>query len=314
MVLLAFSKGFASSISELFLSALGGFVGISYLAERTDTGQRLKFGLRNKPNIAQCVLRGSAYVSNNEVLAVLRSRFDNDFGGVHVMYSPPSTGKTTYLRQEAQHQVGLKTQNIIYMPSGIKNCTELHKALNIKPWWLPLSSVFNPVKILRVSLGRPKTVLVLDHQDHARKFGDSQKEMLQMLATDSMLACNYHTIVVVSDLDRAEAIMKLNEGNNFHKLGTASMFRWLPEHIHEFIERAEVLQRLPQDTKEEITKLGIEAGTCGFMYSLCAYFSQKGKGSTVVPQWMRRHAKEYASRWRAAAKWDDYSVGNPYLQ
>ena len=283
-----------------------GLVGLSLLFERDRIGERLKFALGSKPKISQCVLRGSASVGIDEVQSAFRWSFNNVYGGVHVLFSPPSTGKTTYLRQEAQRQADLKARNIIYMPGGIKNSSELHKALNIKPWWLPLSSVFNPVKILGVSLGRPKTVLILDHQDHAREFGNGQKEMLRMLATDSMNYGNHHTIVVVSDLDRAEAIMKLNGGTKFYKLGTASMFRLLPEHIHQFIERAEVLRSLPHDAKEQIAKLGIEAGTCGFMYSLCAYFSQEGKGSTVVPQWMHRHAKEYASNWRAAAKWDDY--------
>lgn len=149
-------------------------------------------------------------------------------------------------------------------------------------------------------------MLILDHQEQAVGFNHGQQELFLQLASDSRFCPNYHTIVTVSNLDRAEAIMKLGEGSSkFRKLGTASMFKWLPEHIHQFVERADALRVLPLETQDEITKLGIEAGTCGYMFDLCAYFSQQGKGTSVVPKPFYRRAKELQKVWRAAAKWDE---------
>lgn len=281
-------------------ATVGGFIGLSLLA-KSQTGQRLKFGLQSKLEINQHL--DSVFIGNDKIQSAFRSNLNRKHGGVHVVYSPPSTGKTTYLTQEAQRQDKLKSHNIIYLSGGIKNRVDLHKALNIEPYWLRLSTVFLPVTLMGMSIGRAKTVLILDHQDREQDFDDDQKMLLMVLATDSMLFNNYHTIVLVSDLERAENMVKLNGGSKFYKLGNATMFKWQQEHIQEFVERSEVLMQLPVETREEIIKLGIEAGTCGFMNDMCAYFLHEGKGSTVVPNWSHCRAKELGKMWVEAARW-----------
>lgn len=281
--------------------AITGIVS-TFLLDRSLTGQRLRFRYLCRTPVPECGMDHSVAVANPEAEEAINCCFNDEFNGVRVIYSPVSTGKTTYLRKVAAQSKD--KMNIIYFANGVRSTEDLYRTLGVKPWF-PLSDVFQPVSIFGYNIGKKRTVLVFDQQEQARNFDVAQQELILSLATDSLIRRNYLTIVALSDIKRARAIMDLNGHTKIQKLGSASMFRWGVPQAQSFAKQSKVLQALPDASRHEAVELGVRAGACGFFFELCSQFSPKGNKKLEIGRRMHKIADVYNKAWEAAKAWDE---------
>lgn len=107
--------------------------------------------------------------------------------------------------------------------SGVTDKDYVYNRLHIPSLSYRLSEVFPP-----------GAVLVLDHLESVPLTGSLRAFLLEV-ALDSRKFRNYVVVVCLSNVEAADAILKLNGNSKIHPLCRADSFRWSKEMVEEYV-------------------------------------------------------------------------------
>jgi hypothetical protein len=216
-------------------------------------GAKLRFAMtRPLQKIPQVKLDATTpVVVNPNASKVVDLALGSSTGGVQVLFSPPGSGKSTYIAKRLQDK--RDDGDSVELLFNVANKEALCEKLNCSHHYM-LSDVL------------PNgTVLVLDQMDFSA-LDVALKDMIVELATNSRNTQAYSVVICVSKLEVATSILSLNGHDKIRQAGSPQSFQWNEDMVTEFINRSPTFSTWNSKEKAELAKLGSRAACPGFMF------------------------------------------------
>ena len=267
---------------------------------KIDTGSLLKFGdfimkqtglsefydkatlsKSMKTNIALYNLKDVPFVTNKRVQYSLRQAFQNEYGGMNVVVSPPGSGKTTYIRQLANEHIRNGGAVRIF-GSELNNMNDFYNSFGGSDRRLDL---FNMLP--------NRSVIILDQLEHLKPFPLEMENLLLHLACESRRTAECNIIVSLSDPVLANKVLRLNGLDKIKQCGKVCDFQWQNEEIEEFIEKG--FNSWSEKQKQEVKKLGLIAQSPIFMHALYTTYHKTGLSEDLLT--LQRSAHMFEEDW-----------------
>jgi len=209
--------------------------------------------------------RGLPVIENPRVEKILKSSFNNKYGGIHVLVAPSGSGKTTYMRSYANRHIA-EGGLVQYFASELQTRKQFFTSFGDEN---RANDLFDVIP--------KKSVIIIDQIEHLGSLNDDIKGLLKHLAFESRRISGVSVIVSTSSSVLAKEIIQLNGNDKIRLNGTVSDWRWTPDMIDKYLE-APVFKTKDIATLKE---LAYKASCPAFLYSCADLLSDGDIASNI---------------------------------
>lgn len=183
-------------------------------------------------------------------------------GGVHVLWLPNDSGKSTSVRHIARK---LQSANQVEVLTVVPKFNP-KEALSVTIFGETFGYNENLASFLPRSFGEKRLVVFIDQFDNVRKHYDLENFIVG-LAVDSSESGKYVVILAISDPMLAETVLEWNGGQKITSIGRycAVRHRWNATQVKEQLASMPITKNWPQEHRAKIIELGVLGGSPGFV-------------------------------------------------
>ena len=241
-----------------------------------------------KPDDIELNIDKSVIIENCAIDSVVDTSLSkNRYGGLKILYGPEGSGKSTYLRKYVKEYILHGGHAVVFnapKPADVEHYFEV-------------SSVTEIPKVV------PPNTLILIDQVENMEMNDGNDAFLRMLAIESRQTDQFRVMMCVSDIKKAEHLMKLNGREKITNLCKSDLLRWSGHQIECFIEIK--FKKWTTSDKEKLKLLATKAQCPGFLVTVYDTYGDNGYPHDVSGvRKIESLADVYRSRWKDFEKLD----------
>lgn len=234
-------------------------------------------------NVSEYALRDLPLITNPRVEKILRSSFNNKYGGIHVLVAPRGSGKTTYLRSYANQfiKIGGRVQ---FFASELKSKKQFFTAFGDENRSMDLFEML------------PKnSAIIIDQIEHQERLNDEMKSLLKHLAYESSRTEGISIIISTANISLTKEILKLNGNDKIRLNGSVPDWRWTPEIIDDCVLQTPVFQNWTEQERKDLKNLAYKASCPAFLYTCADLLSDDQKFNMEI---LAKKADTFAETWK----------------
>eukprot|EP01138_Halocafeteria_seosinensis_P011682 gb/GECG01011938.1/.p1 GENE.gb/GECG01011938.1/~~gb/GECG01011938.1/.p1 ORF type:complete len:220 (+),score=27.86 gb/GECG01011938.1/:1-660(+) len=211
-----------------------------------------------------------------------------------VVYSPTGTGKTTYVHTYLNQWLKAnpnKQRYALWLTSSYSLKSHLHIPDNSVSRWTPDGSI-----------------VVIDAAE-AMEWDEKARASLLSLAIESRNTKKYNVIVVVSDREKADTILRLNGNDKVAPLCAPATFQWGAEEVDKFIEDS--FKCLTTSDREFLKKEAKGAACPGFLQEMMTHYNDKKTLTSGDHAFIKQRALMRIEEWKSFQELDKKYPSRP---
>ena len=272
------SKAVNSAVGLIAASAISYTF---YSFYQTDLFTRTKLRFRTEP-VPLVNQEGVPFITNPAVKKHLDRAFESRFGGVHLMYAPPGSGKTTYLARTAT-EFKKKGHHVEFI-SCVASKEHLYDCLTIPSTSMLLSNVL------------PRGTIIVFDQVESSIWSENLRSLIKEVALDSRKHKNYNVVICVSSIEVAKKVLALNGNDKIKSMCVTQYFKWDRDLVTKFVKESAQYKLWSHEDKVKLIELAAFAGAPGFLFGL-EDIAEPLAASILQEPAVLASAKKYAEEW-----------------
>lgn len=218
------------------------------------------------------------YIGNTSIISLVNHTLYNKMGGIYFMISPPSSGKSTYLRKTSNDYIR-NNGYVNYIPHLLNLTTEQFRITPI-PYQL--------------SMIPPHSTIIFDQVFSSKE----TKEILLTCIEDTNFITGTNIIITTSFIDDAHDLIQYlsrNQKKPLQQIGKCKDYEWTELHIRQYLLHWKQFHIFNENEKNRILNYAIMAGTPGFLL----FIAQICENSSypMNDQLFRFRAKSFRNQW-----------------
>mmetsp|Transcript_4540 Transcript_4540/g.7411 ORF Transcript_4540/g.7411 Transcript_4540/m.7411 type:complete len:275 (+) Transcript_4540:349-1173(+) len=227
-------------------------------------------------------LRGLPLINNPKVAHLLKSSFENKYGGMLVIIAPSGSGKSTYLRRYSNDF--LKSNgHVRVLSSEVTSRAQFYEAFGGSE---RAGDLFDVIP--------GKSAIVLDQVGKLGELTGELKGLLGHLAVESRRVSAKNVILSTSDIESAKEILAINGNDKIRQAGRCTDFMWDTDLIDAFMSE-EPFTSFSVSDRKRAREHAIKAASPGFLYSVADLCND---GYPDNDQLIAHRAEEYQRTWK----------------